>query len=199
MAKKSIRKLDLAGKRVLMRVDFNVPQDKKTGEITNTQRITAALLTIQYLEKGASVVLISHLGRPDGRKTPKYTLKPGVAKLEVLLGKPVTFLDDCVGANIEAACAALQPSEVVLLENVRFYLEEEGKAKDADGIAIKADPAKVAAFRASLYRLELAGGRLSWVTREGAKQVRFESEPEASLWKRVKVRVLSWLPIEGQL
>jgi phosphoglycerate kinase len=154
MAKKSIRALDLAGRRVLMRVDFNVPQDKKTGEITNTQRIAAALPTIQYaLEKGASVVLMSHLGRPDGRKTPKYTLKPVAAKLEALLGKPVTFLDDCVGAEVEATCAALQPGEVVLLENVRFYLEEEGKAKDADGNSIKADPAKVAAFRASLTKL----------------------------------------------
>ena len=154
MAKKSIKDLDLAGKRVLMRVDFNVPQDKQTGEITNTQRITAALPTIQYaLEKGASVVLMSHLGRPNGRKTPKYTLKPVAAKLEELLGQPVKFLDDCVGAKVEAVCAALQPGEVVLLENVRFYIEEEGKAKEADGKSIKADPAKVAAFRASLTKL----------------------------------------------
>jgi len=154
MAKKSIKDLDLAGKRVLMRVDFNVPQDKQTGEITNTQRITAALPTIQYaLEKGASVVLMSHLGRPNGRKTPKYTLKPVAVKLEELLGKPVKFLDDCVGAKVEAVCAALQPGEVVLLENVRFYIEEEGKAKEADGKSIKADPAKVAAFRASLTKL----------------------------------------------
>src|SRR5215210_5840051 len=87
MAKKSIRGLDLGGKRVLMRVDFNVPQDKKTGEITNIQRITAALPTIQYaLEKGASVELMSHLGRPNGQKTLKYTLKPVAAKLEALLG-----------------------------------------------------------------------------------------------------------------
>jgi len=154
MAKKTIRDLDLDGKRVLMRVDFNVPQDKLTGQITNTQRITAALPTIRYaLDHHASVVLMSHLGRPDGRRTPKYTLKPVAAKLEELLGKPVKFLDDCVGAEVEAACAALQPGDVVLLENVRFHLEEEGKAKDADGKSIKADPAKVAEFRASLTRL----------------------------------------------
>jgi phosphoglycerate kinase len=154
MAKKTISDLNLAGRRVLMRVDFNVPQDKQTGEITNTQRITAALPTIQYaLEHGASVVLMSHLGRPNGQKTPKYTLKPVAAKLEALLGKPVRFLDDCVGAQVEAACAALQPGEVVLLENVRFHIEEEGKAKDADGKSIKADPARVAAFRASLTKL----------------------------------------------
>ncbi|MGE0609204.1 MAG: phosphoglycerate kinase [Pirellulales bacterium] len=154
MAKKSIKDLKLAGRRVLMRVDFNVPQDKVTGEITNTQRITAALPTIQYaLDQGASVVLMSHLGRPDGRKSPKYTLRPVAAKLEELLGKPVKFLDDCIGAAVEAACSALKPGEVVLLENLRFHLEEEGKSKDADGNSIKADPAKVAEFRASLTRL----------------------------------------------
>jgi phosphoglycerate kinase len=152
--KKTIRDLDLAGKRVLMRVDFNVPQDKQTGEITNTQRITAALPTIQYaLDQGASVILMSHLGRPDGKKNLKYTLKPVATKLEELLGKPVKFLDDCVGAEVEAACSALQPGEVVLLENVRFYLEEEGKAKDADGNTVKADPSKVAEFRAGLTKL----------------------------------------------
>jgi phosphoglycerate kinase len=154
MAKKTIKDLSLAGKRVFIRVDFNVPQDKQTGEITNTQRITAALPTIQYaLEQGASVVLASHLGRPNGQKTPKYTLKPVAEKLQELLGRPVKFLDDCVGSEVEAACAALQPGEVVLLENVRFHIEEEGKAKDTEGNSIKADPEKVAAFRASLSKL----------------------------------------------
>lgn len=154
MAKKTIKDLNLAGKRVFIRVDFNVPQDKQTGEITNTQRITAALPTIQYaLAQGASVVLASHLGRPNGQKTPKYTLKPVAEKLQELLGKPVKFLDDCVGPDVEAACAALQPGEVVLLENVRFHIEEEGKAKDAEGNSVKADPEKVAAFRASLTKL----------------------------------------------
>ncbi|MGH8047710.1 MAG: phosphoglycerate kinase [Chthoniobacterales bacterium] len=152
--KKTIKDIALAGKRVLMRVDFNVPQDKATGEITNTQRITAALPTIQYaLDQGASVVLMSHLGRPDGKKNPKYTLKPIADKLQELLGKPVKFLDDCVGAEVEAACAALQPGEVVLLENVRFHLEEEGKVKDKEGNTTKADPAKVEEFRASLTKL----------------------------------------------
>jgi 3-phosphoglycerate kinase len=154
MAKKTLRDLDLAGKRVLIRVDFNVPQDKQTGEITNTQRITAALPTIQHaLDKGASVVLMSHLGRPNGQKTPKYSLAPVAKKLEELLGRPVKFLDDCVGAEVETACASLQPGEVVLLENLRFHIEEEGKAKDADGNSVKADPAKVAEFRASLTKL----------------------------------------------
>ena len=154
MAKKTIKDLDLTGKRVFIRVDFNVPQDKQTGEITNTQRITAALPTIQYaLDHGASVVLASHLGRPNGERVAKYTLKPVAEKLLELLGKPVKFLNDCVGAEVEAACAALKPGEVILLENVRFHIEEEGKAKDAEGNSLKADPAKVAAFRASLSKL----------------------------------------------
>ncbi|MDR1304346.1 MAG: phosphoglycerate kinase [Verrucomicrobiales bacterium] len=154
MAKQTIKDVNLKGKRVLMRVDFNVPQDKTTGAITNTQRITAALPTIRYaLEQGASVVLMSHLGRPDGQVVPKYTLQPVAEKLQELLGRPVKFLHDCVGADVEAACAKLQPGEVVLLENLRFHIEEEGKAKGADGAKIKADPAKVAAFRASLTRL----------------------------------------------
>jgi len=154
MAKKTIKDIPLAGKRVFIRVDFNVPQDKQTGEITNTQRITAALPTIKHaLEQGASVVLASHLGRPNGERVAKYTLKPVAAKLEELLGRPVRFLEDCVGSEVEAACAALKPGEVVLLENVRFHIEEEGKAKDVEGNSVKADPAKVAAFRASLTKL----------------------------------------------
>src|SRR5437870_13895823 len=109
MAKfKSIRDLNLRGKRVLMRVDFNVPQDKKTGAITNTQRIAAALPSIKHaLDQGASVVLMSHLGRPDGQKIEKFSLQPVALELEKLLGKKVTFLRDCVGAEIEAACAEI--------------------------------------------------------------------------------------------
>ncbi len=154
MAKLSIRDLDLSGKRVLIRVDFNVPQDKTTGAITNNQRILAALPTIQFaLEKGASVILMSHLGRPDGQMNEKFSLKPVADELTNLLGKPVTFLADCVGPEVEAACAALQPGAVVLLENLRFHIEEEGKAKREDGTSIKAEPANVEAFRASLTKL----------------------------------------------
>ena len=152
--KKSITDVPLKGRRVIMRVDFNVPQDKETGAITNPARITAALPTIKYiLDKGASLVLMSHLGRPDGKKVEKYTLKPVAEKLQELLGKPVKFLPDCVGPEVEAACAALKPGEVVLLENLRFHIEEEGKVKNEDGTKTKADPAKVAAFRASLTKL----------------------------------------------
>jgi phosphoglycerate kinase len=152
--KKSITDISLSGKRLLMRVDFNVPQDKKTGAITNTQRISAALPTIQHaLNEGASVVLMSHLGRPDGKVVEKFSLKPVAEKLSELLGKPVKFLNDCVGAEVEAACASLQPGEVVLLENLRFHIEEEGKVKNEDGTSTKADPEKVATFRASLTAL----------------------------------------------
>lgn len=152
--KKSIKDISVKGKRVLMRVDFNVPQDKKTGAITNTQRISAALPTIQHaLNEGASVVLMSHLGRPDGKVVARFSLQPVAEKLSELLGKPVKFLTDCVGAEVEAACAALQPGEVVLLENLRFHIEEEGKVKNEDGTSTKADPEKVAAFRASLTKL----------------------------------------------
>jgi phosphoglycerate kinase len=155
MAKfKSIRDLSLSGKRVLMRVDFNVPQDKVTGAITNTARITAALPTIKHaLEQGASVVLMSHLGRPDGQRIAKFSLKPVADELSKLLGKPVKFLDDCVGPVVEAACANLAAGEVVLLENLRFHIEEEGKVKLEDGTSKKADPTAVAAFRASLTKL----------------------------------------------
>jgi phosphoglycerate kinase len=155
MAKLSIDKLDLKGQRVLMRVDFNVPQDKKTGAITDTQRIVAALPTIQYaLDHGAAVVLMSHLGRPDGKKVDKYSLKPVAAKAAELLGRPIAFLDDCVGPAVEKACAALKPGQVILLENLRFHIEEEGKIKDPKtGASTKAEPAHVDAFRASLTRL----------------------------------------------
>src|SRR5215207_1911473 len=123
---KTIRDLDLAGKRVFMRVDFNVPQDKKTGAITNNARIVAALPTIKYaLEKGASVVLASHLGRPDGQVIEKFSLKPIAAELEKVLGKPVIFAADCIGPVAEQAAAALKPGEVLLLENLRFHIEEE--------------------------------------------------------------------------
>jgi phosphoglycerate kinase len=155
MAKLSIDQLSLAGKRVLMRVDFNVPQDKKTGAITNTQRIAAALPTIRHaLDQGAAVILMSHLGRPDGKKVEKYSLKPIAAKAAELIGRPVKFLDDCVGPEVEKACATLKPGEVVLLENLRFHIEEEGSVKNEEtGEKVKADPARIEAFRASLTRL----------------------------------------------
>jgi phosphoglycerate kinase len=151
---KSIRDLSLAGKRVLMRVDFNVPQDKVTGAITNNQRIAAALPTIKYaLAQGASVVLMSHLGRPDGQKIAKFSLRPVAVELEKLLGQPVGFADDCIGLKVEEQAKALKPGHVLLLENLRFYIEEEGRVKLEDGSSKKADPSAVVAFRESLSKL----------------------------------------------
>ncbi|XP_076803330.1 putative phosphoglycerate kinase [Clavelina lepadiformis] len=151
--KLSIDKLEVKGKRVLMRVDFNVPL--KDSKITNNQRIVAALPSIKYcLENGAkSVVLMSHLGRPDGRMQEKYSLAPVAEELKKLLVTNVTFLEDCVGPDVEAKCADPSAGSVILLENLRFHVEEEGKGVDAEGKKIKADPKKVEEFRQSLSKL----------------------------------------------
>lgn len=151
--KLSIDALNLANKRVLMRVDFNVPL--KDGIITNNQRIVAALDTIKYaIDKSAkSIVLMSHLGRPDGMANLKYTLKPVADELSKLLSREVNFLPDCVGSEIESACADPKPGSIFLLENLRFHVEEEGKGIDASGNKVKADPGKVKEFRSSLRKL----------------------------------------------
>merc|ERR1712060_132109 len=136
--------------------DFNVPQDKSDpSKITNTQRIDAALPTIkEIMAKGAkSVVLASHLGRPDGRVQEKFSMAPVAKVLGEKLGKPVTLLNGASGPEVEAACADPAPGSVILLENLRFNVEEEGKGKDADGNKVKADPAKVTEFRASIRKL----------------------------------------------
>jgi len=156
MQKKQLTNVDVKGKRVFIRVDFNVPQDKQDpNKITNTQRIDAAMPTVKMvLDKGAkSVVLASHLGRPDGSVNPKFSLAPVAKILNDKVGKPVTFLKDCVGAEVEAACANPAAGSVILLENLRFHVEEEGKGVDASGGKVKADPAKVKEFRASLAKL----------------------------------------------
>jgi phosphoglycerate kinase len=156
MNKMTLSDVDVAGKRILMRVDFNVPQDKKDPTvITNTQRIDAAIPTIKdLLSKGAkSIVCCSHLGRPDGCKVSKFSMAPVAKVFEKQLGKPVTFLPDCCGPEVEAACADPAPGTVILLENLRFHVEEEGKGVDASGNKIKATPEKTEAFRKSLKSL----------------------------------------------
>ncbi len=132
MKKLTIRDVDVKGRRVLMRVDFNVPV--KEGKVGDLTRITAAIPTIKYvLEKGGSLVLMSHLGRPKGKGyEAEFSLKPVAAKLEELLGKPVKFGADCVGAETIAQAKALKAGEIMVVENTRFYKEEEGKAKLAD-------------------------------------------------------------------
>jgi len=124
MNKLSVRDLDLAGKRVFIRVDFNVPLDK--GTVADDTRIRETLPTLRLaMEKGGKLVLASHLGRPKGKVDPKYTLAPVAARLKELLGKPVEFAADCVGADAEAKSKALSNGGVLLLENVRYYPQEE--------------------------------------------------------------------------
>lgn len=122
--KKTVRDIDVKGKRVLVRVDYNVPI--KDGKVGDDTRIRAAMPTLNYLlEQGAAVILCSHLGRPKGGPDPKYSLKPVADYLGSLMGKPVAFADDCVGPAAEAAAKALKPGDVLLLENTRFHPEEE--------------------------------------------------------------------------
>lgn len=128
MAKLSVKDLTLAGKRVFIRVDFNVPLANGGTEITSDKRIKASLPTIRYvLEHGAAVILASHLGRPKGKPNAEMSMKPVAARLSELLGKPVSLAPDCIGPSVEAMLPA--PGEVLLLENLRFHAEEE--ANDA--------------------------------------------------------------------
>ncbi|HLN55677.1 MAG TPA: phosphoglycerate kinase [Bacteroidales bacterium] len=142
---KMIQDFNFKGKKVIVRVDFNVPLDKKTSEVTDDNRIRGALPTIKkIIGDGGSCILMSHLGRPEGRME-KYSLKPVLPVLEKHLGMKVLFADDCLGESAQKMTAALKPGEVLLLENVRFYPEEEGKpilpetATDEEKKAAKAE------------------------------------------------------------
>lgn len=130
---RDIRDLELEGKRVFIRVDFNVPLDKKTGAVTDDTRIRAAIPTIQHAKKaGARVILASHLGRPDGKVDPKYSMVPVGARLAELLGLEVLVPDDCIGEGPKNLINNLRDNQVVLLENLRYHAEEE---KNDDGFA----------------------------------------------------------------
>jgi phosphoglycerate kinase len=125
MEKKTIRDVDVARKRALVRVDFNVPLDAEQ-HITDDTRIRASLPTIQYLlENGAAVILMSHLGRPKGEVKKNYSLAPAAQRLSELLGRPIQMAPDCIGPHVESQAQALQPGQVLLLENLRFHKEEE--------------------------------------------------------------------------
>lgn len=145
MNKKTVRDIDLKGKKVVMRVDFNVPLNEKQ-EITDDTRIKAAEPTIKYvLEQGAALILMSHLGRPKGKVAPEFSLKPCAEYLSKELGKPVQFAEDCMKADDQAA--ALQPGQILMLENTRFHKGEEGKAK-TDGLTDEEAKAKKAEYKA---------------------------------------------------
>ena len=126
MNKKTVRDIDVTGKKVLVRCDFNVPLDKETGKITDNRRIRAAIPTIEYLiDHNAKVILCSHLGRPKGEFNLKYSLKPVAEELSKLLGKEVKLAKDVIGEDAEKLTSEIKEGEVVLLENVRFHKEEE--------------------------------------------------------------------------
>jgi phosphoglycerate kinase len=123
---RSIEQLDLAGKRLFLRVDFNVPLEKKTGKVKDDARIRAALPTIQYaIRARAKVILASHLGRPEGRVVPELSLEPAGARLSQLLGQDVIFADDCLGDGVSKLVGELREGRVLLLENLRFHPQEE--------------------------------------------------------------------------
>ena len=154
LMKKTLADVDVKDKRVLMRVDFNVPFDKE-GNITNNQRIEGAIPSIQKaLDMGArAVVLMSHLGRPNGMPTKKFTLEPVAKRLGELMGKEVKFLHGCTGIIVEDACSNPPHGSIILLENVRFHAEEEGKGVRKDGTKFKPSEGEIATFRSSLYQL----------------------------------------------
>ncbi len=129
--KKTIYDVDVKGKKVLLRCDFNVPQNKETGEITSDKRIVAALPTIKYLlDNGAAVIACSHLGKPKGEWKTKLTLAPVAKRLSELLGQEVIFAKDIIGEDAQAKAAALQPGQIMLLENLRFDIREEKNGAD---------------------------------------------------------------------
>ena len=140
MDKKTLRDLDVAGKKVLVRVDFNVPFDD-AGNISDDTRIRASLPTIQYLlDNKAAVILMAHLGRPKGQVNPKYSLAPVAKHLGKLLGKKIMFAPDCIGEAAKAAAKGLKAKQILLLENLRFHKEEEKNDMDfAEQLASLAD------------------------------------------------------------
>jgi phosphoglycerate kinase len=128
MAKLTVKDLNVRGKRVFMRVDYNVPLEEKDGQmvITDATRIVETLPTLRLLiEQGGKLILTAHLGRPKGKREPSMSLRPVAVKLADLLGRPVAFVDDCIGEKVEKTVGVMQPGDVVLLENVRYYKEEE--------------------------------------------------------------------------
>ena len=191
MPKLVVDQLDLSGKRVFLRADFNVPLEG--ARVTDDTRITAVLPTLRCcLEKGASLVLASHLGRPKGKPDPKYSLRPVAERLEAKLGRPVPLLADCVGPEVEERARAMQPGEVLLLENLRYHAEEEANdeafARSLAALAdVYVDDAFAAAHRAhasieaiTRFLKPAAAGLL--MARELAALARIFDRPERPRW-----------------
>jgi phosphoglycerate kinase len=152
MAKKTIADVDVAGKRVLMRVDFNVPLDKQTGQITDDRRIRQAIPTIRsVLDRGGRLILMSHLGRPKGQRQPELSLTPTAQRLGGLIGKEVATLPDCIGDEVTKAVEAVQDGQCCILENLRFHKGEEIKDKQTDKLAEKKAFARQLAGLADVY------------------------------------------------
>jgi len=191
VAKLVVDQLDLSGKRVFLRADFNVPLDGR--RVTDETRITAVLPTISCcLERGAALVLASHLGRPKGKPDPRYSLGPVAERLEALLGRPVPLLTDCVGPEVEERARALRPGEIVLLENLRYHPEEETNddafARALAGLAdVYVNDAFAAAHRAHAsieaitHHLKPAAAGLLMARELGALARIFE-QPARPLW-----------------
>ena len=161
MAKKTVADIDVAGKKVLMRCDFNVPLDADCN-ITNDGRITKAMPTIRHiLDNGGSLILMSHLGRPGGKRDEKLSLSPVAGRLSELLGADVIFADDCIGDDVKAKAAALKPGDVMLLENLRFHkaetIKDAAAAEDAQLRAAKDDFAEEIAALADVYVVDAFG------------------------------------------
>src|ERR1039458_7655727 len=173
MAKLTVRDLNVRGKRVFMRVDYNVPMEEKDGQmvINDATRIVETLLTLRLLiEHGAKLILAAHLGRPEGKREPSMSLRPVAVKLADLLGCNVAFVDDCIGPKVEQTVSIMKPGDVLLLENVRYYNEEEANDPAfAEKLAKVADVYVNDAFGAAHRAHASTEGVARFVTRRGGK------------------------------
>src|SRR5437899_916534 len=172
MAKLTVNNLDMRGKRVFVRVDYNVPLEETNGQtvITDATRIRETIPTLDLLtSKGAKIILASHLGRPKGQREPSMSLRPVAAKLPDLLCRPVAFVDDCIGEKVQKTVGAMKPGDVLLLENLRFYKEEEANDSGfAEKLAEAADVYVNDAFGAAHRAHASTEGVPRLMTRRGA-------------------------------